>query len=222
MRRPGAGPWMAGAFGIALLLALAVLLSAGTGDGGTIAALRLTARWSYLCFWPAYAGGALAALFGPTFRSLAERGREFGLAFAAAQLVHAGLVLWLYYSSAHPPGQRTLLIFGIALFWTYLLAVFSIRRIAGTLAPRVWRAIRTLGVEYIALAFLIDFAKNPFQGSVEHALAYLPFQILAVAAPALRLAAFMHRRARSRRPVAHGDAAASTAGAELQRPSLAP
>jgi hypothetical protein len=198
LEQPATGLWMAGAFGVALALAAAILAHLGAGESGTGAALRMTARWSYLWFWPAYAGGALAALFGPAFRPLAARGREFGLAFAAAQLVHAGLVAWLYDVAVHPPGNRTLLIFGVALFWTYLLALFSIRGLAGLLAPKIWRILRTLGVEYIAFAFLLDFARNPFGGSVGRVLAYLPFLALAVAGPCLRLAALVRRVAQSR------------------------
>src|SRR5262249_46396343 len=56
-------------------------------------ALRVTARWSFFLFWLAYAGGALATLWGQPFTGLARHGREFGLAFASAQLVHVGLIL---------------------------------------------------------------------------------------------------------------------------------
>jgi hypothetical protein len=190
---------MGTALGAALALTLAVLVFLGAGEIGTHVALRVTARWSYLWFWPAYAGGALATLFGPSFRPLAQRGREFGLCFAAAQFVHAGLVAWLYLIALRPPGNRTLLIFGVALFWTYLLAFFSIRGPAATLTPRTWKIIRTLGVEYIALAFLLDFAKNPFGGSVLQVLGYLPFLVLAIAAPILRLAALLQRLGIARR-----------------------
>jgi len=55
------------------------------------------------------------------------------------------------------------------------------------LAPRTLRIVRTLGVEYISFAFLVDFAKHPFQRS------YLPFLVLAVAGPLLRLAAVAKR-----------------------------
>jgi len=48
-------------------------------------ALRATARWSFLLFWLAYAGGALATLFGPKFQALARRGRDFGLSFASGR-----------------------------------------------------------------------------------------------------------------------------------------
>jgi hypothetical protein len=58
-----------------------------------VTALRLTARWSFLLFWMAYTGSAMGALFGPAFEVLARRGREFGLAYAAAHLIHLGLVV---------------------------------------------------------------------------------------------------------------------------------
>src|SRR6478735_11854926 len=85
--------WMGAAFGIALAIAVAVLAVRGTGNASIRLALELTARWSFLLFWLAYAGNATAQLFG--IRSLAGHGREFGLAFASAHLVHIGLVIWL-------------------------------------------------------------------------------------------------------------------------------
>jgi hypothetical protein len=49
----------------------------------------VTVRFSFLLFWPAYAGSALWALFGQTFLPLKRRGREFGLAFASVHRPHA-------------------------------------------------------------------------------------------------------------------------------------
>ena len=51
--------WMVAAFFIAAALATAVLMVFGVGERGTAIALRVTARWSFLLFWPAYAGSAL-------------------------------------------------------------------------------------------------------------------------------------------------------------------
>jgi hypothetical protein len=189
---------MATALGAALALTLVTLIHSGTGEPGTVDALRVTARWSYVLFWPAYAGGAMAALFGPAFNALAQRGREFGLAFASAHLVHAGLVAWLYHIAVQPPGRNTLVFFGAALFWTYLLALLSIKQLAGMLKPTALRLLRTVGVEYIALAFLADFARNPFGSSALHVVAYLPFLTLAIAGPVLRLAVWLRRLIRSR------------------------
>jgi len=64
----------------------------GAGERGTHVALQATARLSFVLFWPAYCAAALAALFGPSFQPLQRHVREFGLAFAAAHLVHLGLV----------------------------------------------------------------------------------------------------------------------------------
>ncbi|HWM62145.1 MAG TPA: hypothetical protein VNN98_08325, partial [Rhizomicrobium sp.] len=102
------GIWMGTAFAIALAITVTVLVLRGTDNKSIRLALELTARWSFLLFWLTYAGGALATLFGWAF--LAGRGREFGLAFAAAHLVHIGLVVWLYQISIKAP-----LGFGLAL-----------------------------------------------------------------------------------------------------------
>ena len=83
--------WMAAAFLVCLLLAATVLAVFGAGERGTVLALRLTARWCFLLFWFAYAGGPLAKLWNLNlFAELARHGREFGLAFASALAVHVG------------------------------------------------------------------------------------------------------------------------------------
>jgi hypothetical protein len=98
-------------------------------------------------------------------------------------------------------GQPTseLLFFGTAVFWTYLLAGLSLKNLSVRLDPRVWRILRTVGVEYIALAFLVDFARFRFDGGFFNAVYYLPFLALAIAGPALRLAAFVKRTIEKRR-----------------------
>jgi hypothetical protein len=191
--------WMAASFGVALAIVLISRLGLGPGER-VDTALRATARWSFLLFWLAYAGSPLATVFGSRFQALAHRGRDFGLAFASAHLAHLGVVAWVYYGSVGQPFTRsTIIVFGIAAIWTYVLAILSIKRLSARLNPRVWRIVRTLGVEYIALAFLTDFAKNPFEDGFASLLAYLPFQLLAVAGPLLRLAALAKRVSQVRR-----------------------
>jgi hypothetical protein len=192
MRKPTTAEWMAAAFAVAVAIVLVIRLGVAPEEK-LRTALRTTARWSFLWFWLASAGGALAALFGSRFQALAQRGRDFGLAFASAHLVHVGLVAWLLYHMDKPFPRSPLIFFGIGVFWTYLLALLSIRRLSGMLAPGIWRIVRTLGVEYISFAFLVDFAKNPFEHGVLHFIAYLPFLALAVAGPLLRLAAAAKR-----------------------------
>jgi hypothetical protein len=191
------GVWMLSAFAVALVIACASLALRGFTEDGTVLALKLTARWSYLWFWAAYTGGAWATLLGPRLRSVAARARELGLAFAAAHLVHVGLVVWLYRIALHPPGAHTLEFFGIAVFFTYLLALLSFRRTAAWLTTRAVSVIRTVGVEYIALAFFVDFARNPFGLTLLHALSYGPFLALGILAYAVRLTALARRHAQS-------------------------
>ena len=85
---------MGAAFFVSLALAAIVLSRNGTGEHALVPALQLTARWSFLLFWIAYAGGAVAALFGSALAPLGQRGREFGLAYASAMTVHFSLVIW--------------------------------------------------------------------------------------------------------------------------------
>ena len=182
------------AFATAFALAAVVLAVLGVSTKSLGAALRVTARFSFLLVWFAYAGGALAGLFGPTFRPLARRGREFGLAFASAHLIHIGLVVWLYQVSIKPPvSEGTFIFFGIGILWTYLLALFSIQRLSQALGPKAWRIVRTIGLEYIAFAFFVDFIRNPLHGGVKSVIEYLPFSLLAVMGYMLRIAAIARR-----------------------------
>jgi hypothetical protein len=195
------GYFMAGAFLASVALAAAALAVMGTGHKGTVIGLQLTARWSYCFFLPAYVGGALAALFGAAFQPLARRGRDLGLAFGSAHLTHLCLVAWLYYISPRPPvGTFTAIYFGIAAILTYILALFSVPALAARLPPRGWWWLRTLSMEFIALAFLSDFLRNPFGDGLARLLAYLPFIVLGASAAMLRIA-FYSKRLRQRRLV---------------------
>jgi hypothetical protein len=187
-RESKVGWWMLGAFVPSLLIAWLTLANVGTSARGTVLALQLTARWAYLFFWPAYAGSALATVFGSRFARLAQHGRELGLAFAAAMLPHAALVAWIFYESPTLPMSRAKAVyFSVALVFAYLLAVLSIKRVGAKLTPTLSRNIRLLGAEYIALAFLRDFLGVPSHATVMQWLAYLPFITLAVVAGLLRL-----------------------------------
>jgi hypothetical protein len=183
--------WMGAAFGIALAIAVTVLAMRGTGNSGIRLALELTARWSFLLFWLAYAGNAVAILFN--VEQLAGRGREFGLAFAAAHLVHIGLVIWLGTILGRVPLSGGLLLFFlIALFCTYLLAGLSFGGIKA-LGP-AWPPLRFVVMNYILIAFGRDFVlpvlyPKPSQINLGHYMFYVPFMLLSFAAPLLALLA---------------------------------
>ena len=200
MRKSAPGLWMGLAFGVALALAAAVLVVFGTGENSIRVALDVTARWSFLLFWMAYTGGAIAALLGPTFAPWARRGREFGLAFASAHLVHIGLIVWLWWILGRVPLQGGLLIFfAIAIIWTYLLAALSYGRLSEALGLRLWRLLMFLGLNYILLAFARDFVLGTIYSWDAHRffwqlVNYLPFASMCIAAPLLRFAASAQRR----------------------------
>src|SRR3954471_23087155 len=149
------GQWIGAALGIALAATCLVLALAGTSEKSIRLALEVTARWSFLLFWIAYAGHALAQLIG--WDRLAGRGREAGLSFAAAHLVHIGLVVWLSVMLGRIALTGGLLLFFvIGLFFTYLLAALSFGG-AGAMGPQAWRIVRFVGMNYILIAFARDF-----------------------------------------------------------------
>lgn len=191
-------PWVLAAGFTSLTLGAIALAVLGAGNKGTVAGLQLTARCSFCFFLLAYTGGALVTLFGPTFLGLARRGRSFGLAFASAHAPHLCLVAWLYYISPRPPIPTSAAIyFGIGALLVYALAIFSFPRWVALLSPRAWWSLRTLGMDYIAIAFLRDFSGDPFTRGFEHIAAYLPFITLSVLALTLRLSSYgvrVHRR----------------------------
>jgi hypothetical protein len=184
--------WMSSAFCAALSLTVVVLALLGAGERGTDVALQLTARVSFLLFWPAYCGNAVAVLFGPRFEFFKRRARNFGLAFATAHLVHIGLVVWLCQIGEAPP-LYSFVFFGVALVWTYLLALLSADRLHQVIGHKSWWLLSTIGLNYIALAFAVDFMRLPFHGDARYGLGYLPFIILAIMGPVLRVGAWRHR-----------------------------
>ena len=196
-RHDTAWVWMIGAFGGALALAGAVLAGYGTGPGGIGQAVRYTARWSFLFFWLAYTGSAMAILFGPAFAGLARRARALGLAFAAALQVHIGFVIWLGVVIGQIPLQGGILLFFlVALFCTYLLALLSFG-IGTRNLGRLWRPLLFLATTYILIAFGRDFLWGALYLDVRHWLLfveYVPFAFLSLIAIPLRLAAFLRRR----------------------------
>ena len=185
---------MSAAFFIALVLAVVILVIFGVGERGTAIALQATARWSFLLFWTAYVGGAIAWLW-PRLDGLARHGRELGLAYASAQLVHVGLVLWIIHVAAKSSGA--MVFFWIGIFCTYLLALFSLPWLRSALDPRLWRILRAIALEYIAIVFTADFIS--LHAHELGKLSYLPFALMLAGGAGLRLAAFWDRRLRSLR-----------------------
>jgi hypothetical protein len=190
--RLSAALWIGSALLASLALAVTALAALGTAERGIAVALQATARLAFLLFWLAYTGAALTALFGQIFQPLKRHGRELGLAFAAALLTHLALVGYLSYLWAAPP-LITFIVFGVAAFWTYLLTLFSLTSLQRALGSEAWWLLRILGLNYIAFAFALDFLRFPLFGDIKHMAAYLPFAVLSILGPIIRLTAFMRR-----------------------------
>ena len=182
--------WMVAAFLIAAVSAAVVLAIFGVAERGTMIALRLTARWSFVLFWFAYTGGAMARLFGSRFAGLARHGRDLGLAFASAHVVHVGLVLWLFYLA--PGANGGMVFFWVGILCIYLLALFSLPRLRDALGPRLWWISCMIAMEYITLVFFVDFIRNPLHanGLGNYPLSYLPFALMLVGGVGLRVVSF--------------------------------
>ena len=186
--------WMTASFLVAAALAAIVFGVVDANDRVGVA-LRVTARWSFLLFWLAYAGSAMATLWGPPFTDLARHGREFGLAFASAQLVHVGLILL----SGAGGGMA---FFWVGIVFTYLLVLFSLPRVRDDMGPRLWRMSLVIALNYIALVFAADFIEGPLKrgGIANYPLSYVPFALMLIVGVGLRTAAFAHRKLRGWRP----------------------
>ena len=165
-------------------LAAIVLAVFGAGQQGTGHALQISARFSFLLFWLAYAGGGLALLIRPAAEFLRRHGRDFGLAFAAAHLVLLGVVVWLCWIGS-TPGIGVFVFFVPPAVVLYVLALFSIPKLQHRLGRTLWTVLRTVGMTYIAYAFAADFVQAPFGGGTTHTLMYAPFALMSVAGPVL-------------------------------------
>jgi len=188
--------WMAGALIASCAVSACVVVTIGANERGIDDALLVTGRMSFLLFWPAYVGSAAAALFGSSLNVLKRQARNFGLAFASAHIVHLFLVAWLCYIGAAPP-VGTFVFFGVAVVWTYLLAIISIGRLQIAVGQRMWRLINVVGLNYIAFAFSFDFMRFPPDLSFRYVVLYLPFVLLTIGCFGLRICAWAARQVRS-------------------------
>jgi hypothetical protein len=176
---PRLAKWIAAGAAGSLLCSAGALCALGANQHGIVAALMLTARWAFLLFWPAYAGSGMVALLGGRLGFLKRYGREFGLAFAAAMLVHVGLIAWLC-ALGDAPATRTFVTFGLGLACIYTLALFSLSGLRRRLGPRSWWLLRTVAMNVIAYDFAIDFLVAPFGGGLRRVALYAPFAVLNV------------------------------------------
>ena len=114
-------------------------------------------------------------------------------------LTHLGLVVWLsIMTSRLPLSADGLIFFGTGIVWTYLMAILSFGDLWKVLGSMGSRTLRLVGVNYILIAFALDFLPAGIHGIVHHdvrrLVAYAPFAAMSVAAPLLVFAAAVHHR----------------------------
>jgi len=193
---PGTDPtrrWVLAGVALALVFVIAAIAKDGAGATGLRLGLRLTARLAFLAFWPSYSAGALVVLFGSGYAPLKTRARALGLTFVAVLVVHLSLVAALC-GIGEPPAARVFIIFGPGAVCAMLMASASVRSVSEAIGAPGWWLLRNVGMNYIAFDFLVDFLRRDDLTSVRRLVEYVPFAALAVAGPALRLAAYLKRR----------------------------
>jgi len=179
--------WLVLSFATATAVAVAILVKDGIEPDGTKAALRASARFSFLLFWGAYAGGLLRKVPLAPAQWLSKRRREFGLSFATAHSIHLGLILWLFHVSATAPVPlNTIIVDGIGFGWMYLMAILSFNFARRWLNPLAWRVVLNIGLEYIAYVFATDFILLHLRDGQDLTLIYWPFILMLVGTALLR------------------------------------
>ncbi|HXS07589.1 MAG TPA: hypothetical protein VN723_12440 [Rhizomicrobium sp.] len=187
--RPNTWLWILASFAVAIFVAAATLFADGIHPDGVSSALRNSARFSFLLFWGAYAGGLLKKIPLTLTQELSRRRREFGLSFAAAHSVHLALILVLFYISSRPPvSLKTIIVDGIGFGWMYLLVIFSFDFARKRLSPPAWRLLFNVGLEYIAFVFATDFILNHLRDGKDFTLFYWPFIVMLAGTAFLRWA----------------------------------
>jgi hypothetical protein len=195
-RSPKTATFAGIAFCAAAVLAGAALFIFGTDTTGLDRSLQSNALLAFILFWPAYAGSALKTLFGSAFEPVSWRGRDFSLAFAAAQLVSAGLFLWLWQISSQTPfAHPRFVLFAVGLVSTFVIAAISFRGPAHAIGQGCYRLLRGLGMETISFAFLLGFLSHPLHGNIRSLLLYVPLVTVSILGTLLRFGAWASRGA---------------------------
>jgi hypothetical protein len=178
----------------ALTVAVIALLLRGIDEHGVGFATVSAARVAFIFFWLAYVSGPLATLFGARFVALARHRRELGLAFAAALFVHLVLVGWLFRIAAQQPLSDTwITYFAIGALCVYALALGSAGQFREITTTTAWRLFSAIALNYVAFLFFRDFVLLPLLDGTRIPLSGMPFAVLSIVGPLLRLAAGLRR-----------------------------
>ena len=168
----------------------------GAGEDGLHHLLRLTARLSLGLFSVTFAARALSRLFGLTW-FIANR-RYLGVSFAVAHGYHLMAILALAHrhgvsTFAREQGAATLVSGAFGYLLVAAMVATSFDRTTEWLGRRRWKILHGTGVYGLGAFFAFTYAVAAGRwGGV-----YFLFAAVALAGPALRIAAWARSRARA-------------------------
>ena len=175
---------------IVAALASAVLVSAGGGEAGWHAVVRLTARTSFALFTAAFIASSLRALWHtPLTRWLLANRRYVGVSFAASHALHlVGIVALSRVATDFRLAGASAVGGGLAYVFLAAMTATSSDRAVAWLGARRWRLLHKSGMYYCWFIFFITYAPRLRLGWADAAL-YAPFTVVLLGALALRAAA---------------------------------
>lgn len=158
--------WKLVGISAAVIVAMLAVVFAvhGWGGEGFAAAVRWTARTSFVLFLTAFSASSLRALWpSPGTRWLLSNRRYLGVSFAVSHLFHAAAIIGSIVTGDDTAGERTLAAnvpgLVVYLFILSMLAT-SFDRTAAWVGPRVWRTLHTLGGYLVFFSFLNAYGQR--------------------------------------------------------------
>lgn len=173
-------------------LSTAALVTAGDGEAGWRAVIRLTARTSFVLFTAAFVASSLRALWpAPSTRWLLANRRYVGVSFAASHAVHLlAIVALTRVTPDFRPDPATLVGGGLAYVFLAAMTATSFDRTAAWLGPRRWRLLHKSGMYYCWFIFFISYVPRALLASTRADPAlYAPFVAALLGSLVLRAAA---------------------------------
>lgn len=178
------------AAGLIALTSLAIALADGASEDSIRAAIRMTARSSFVLFVLAFSASSLHRFLANDFTRWQLRNRRYlGVSFAASHGVHALAIiaLALLHPASYQEHTRTTSVGPGLIAYAFIVAMAftSCDKGVALIGPRAWKVLHTTGSLYIWAAF----AKAFFIRAPAAPLYWVPFGIL-IAALALRVASW--------------------------------
>jgi len=184
--------------GTLTVLLAAVVLGDAAAQGfdaeSTRAAVRLTARTSFVLFCLAYSAAALVRLRPNAWTRWQRRSRrQLGLAFAVSHGMHALALVAFALALPETFEQETsagmFVAGGVGYLFIAAMAATSFDRTAAATGPRAWRWLHGIGAFYIWVGFV-----NAFGSRAPAKPGYWAFIAILLAVMALRLLAMRRKK----------------------------